>query len=259
MAAKKEPKKASPGVGQTGADPHAILPPKPAGDRSILINFVLDKSGSMDAIRAATISGFNEFRNEQARESGSALMTLTLFDTAFNTVATAVPIGDVRDLTLSTYAPSGMTALYDAVGHTLRLTDEYVAANHPDQVLFVIMTDGQENSSREFTRDKVFKVIEDRQRDAGYEFVYLGANQDSYLAGQAMGIRGGRMLDYAATPDEARAVMSRVSRNVSAHRHFAEKQAHEWFAPDFEVMATLDGEELAAQKAVYVRRGEKKN
>lgn len=257
MAGKKDPKKISSESGPQGANPY-VMPPEPPGERSILIDFVLDKSGSMEAIRAATISGFNEFRSEQARESGTALMTLTLFDTVFNTVATAVPIGDVRDLTTATYAPSGMTALYDAVGHTLRLTDEYVAVNHPDQVLFVIMTDGEENSSREFTRDSIFRLIEDRQRDAGYEFVYLGANQDSYVAGRAMGINGGRMLDYAATPEEARAVMSRVSANVSAHRHFAEKQAHEWFAPDFERMALLEGEELAAQKAAYVRRGEQK-
>lgn len=258
MAGKKDPKKVAPGVGPTGTNPYIILPPEPPGDRSILINFVLDKSGSMEVIRAATISGFNEFKNDQAREEGAAVMTLTLFDTVFNTVATAVAIADVRDLTPSTYGPSGMTALYDAVGHTLRLTDEYVAANHPDQVLFVIMTDGEENSSREFSRDKIFAVIEERQRDAGYEFVYLGANQDSYVAGRAMGIHGGRMLDYAATPEAARATMSRMSTNVSAHRRFAEKQAHEWFSPDFEVMATLSGEDLAAKKAEYVRRGENK-
>jgi uncharacterized protein YegL len=259
MADKQDPKKVSPDAGKTGDNPY-VLPPEPPADRSILINFLLDKSGSMQVIRDATISGFNEFKNDQAREAGTALMTLTLFDTSFRTVATAVPITDVRDLTATIYDPNGNTALYDAVGHTLRLTDEYVAANHPDQVLFVIMTDGEENSSREFGRDAIFRLIEERQRDAGYEFVYLGANQDSYLVGGAMGIRAGRMLDYTATPDAAVATMRRVSRNVSAHRHFAEKQAPEWFAADFEAMADLSAEDLAAQKAAYVRRtqGEKK-
>ena len=66
----------------------------------------------------------------------------------------------------------------------MRLTDEYVAPNHADQVLFVIMTGGEEDSSRKFTRDKIFKLIEDRQRDAGCEFVYLGVNRDSYVAGR---------------------------------------------------------------------------
>lgn len=231
-----------------------VMPPEPCGERTILINFVLDKSGSMEGLRAATIAGFNEFKNDQAREAGTALMTLTLFDTAFNTVATAVPVADVRDLTSATYAPSGMTALYDAVGHTLKLTDDYVAEHHPDQVLFVIMTDGQENSSREFGRDAIFALIEERQRDAGYEFIYLGANQDSYRSGQAMGIRAGRMLDYDATPDGARVVMARASDNVRAHRRFGEKQAPEWFAADFEAMANMEGQALADQKTAYVKR-----
>ncbi len=78
--------------------------------RSILINFVLDKSGSMDHIREATISGFNEFKNDQADEEGEAFFTLTLFDTSFNTVCEAVPAREVRDLDYGTYAPGGMTA-----------------------------------------------------------------------------------------------------------------------------------------------------
>lgn len=229
-----------------------VKTPEPR-DRSILINFVLDKSGSMAPLRDATISGFNEFKNDQAREAGSAVMTLTLFDTAFNTVASAAPVGDVLDLTSATYRPDGMTALYDAVGHTLRLTDDYVATHHPDQVLFVIMTDGEENSSREFSRDRIFKLVEDRQRDAGYDFIYLGANQDSYVSGQAMGIHAGRMLDYDATPEGATTTMARASRNVRAHRKFAEAQAPEWFSADFEAMADLDGDALAEQKAKYVR------
>jgi len=238
--------------------PPAPWPPEMAPERSILINFVLDKSGSMESIRSATISGFNEFKNDQAREAGSALMTLTLFDTRFHTVANAVPVRDVLDLDGASYEPDGMTALYDAVGHTLKLTDDYVAKHHPDQVLFVIMTDGEENSSREFSRGKIFGLIEERQRDAGYDFIYLGANQDSYVAGQAMGIHAGRMLDYDATPESAVRTMARASMNVRAHRRFAEKQAPQWFSPEFEAMADLEGEALADHKAEYVRKADPK-
>jgi len=255
MAAKKDPKNVHDHV--PAADSY-VMPPEPPADRTILINFVLDKSGSMESIRSATISGFNEFKNDQARAAGTALMTLTLFDTAFNTVSTAVPVGDVLDLTLKSYAPDGCTALYDAVGHTMKLTDDYVAKHKPDQVLFVIMTDGQENSSREFSRDRIFRLIEERQANAGYEFIYLGANQDSYVSGQQMGIRPGRMIDYDATPDGARAVMSRASMNVRAHRKWAAAQAPEMFSVDFEAMADLEGDALEAQKAKYVREAEKK-
>lgn len=255
MAGKKDPKKVQAGAQQPNV---YIKPPEPACDRSILINFVLDKSGSMESIRAATISGFNEFKNDQAREAGKALMTLTLFDTRFDTVAEAVPVGDVLDLTPQSYAPDGCTALYDAVGHTMKLTDDYVAKHKPDQVLFVIMTDGQENSSREFSRDKIFRLIEERQARAGYEFIYLGANQDSYASGLEMGIRAGRMIDYDATPDGARAVMSRASMNVRAHRRAMSQQEPVWFTPDFEAMADLEGDALEAQKAKYIREASKK-
>ena len=93
---------------------------------------------------------------------------------------------------------------------------ELQCARDRDGVAGSVFTDGEENSSREFQRDTVFRLIEERQRDAGYEFVYLGANQDSYIAGQEMGIRAGRMIDYEAT-----------------------------------------GEDLAAQKAAYVKREKK--
>jgi len=210
--------------------------PKKQEDRTILINVVLDKSGSMEVIRQATISGFNEFLGDQQREGGSARMTLTLFDTHFVTVATAVPVAEVAPLDLATYAPDGMTALYDAIGYTLKTTDDYVAQNKPDQVLFVIMTDGEENSSREFSREKIFRLIEDRQKNAQYEFIYLGANQDAYAVGRSIGVRGDRTLSYDATPDMAAATMTRVSHNVRAHRRsgLAVAQDAAWFSPEFE-------------------------
>ena len=219
---------------------HKKKPSKDADSRSILINFVLDKSGSMQSIQEATISGFNEFKNSQAAEDGEAFFTLTLFDTAFSTVCEAVPVREVSDLDRRTYAPDGMTALYDAIGHTMRLTDDFVAEHSPDQVLFVIMTDGFENASREFSGERIFQMIEDRQKLAEYEFIYLGANQDSYAVGRQMGLRDGRMLDYAATPEAARATMSRTSRNVSAHRRHGMKMSEEFFSPRMDKLGAID-------------------
>ncbi|TDB36931.1 MAG: VWA domain-containing protein [Actinobacteria bacterium] len=213
---------------------------------SILINFVLDKSGSMHSIRDATISGFNEFKNDQAREDGEAFFTLTLFDTGFQTVVEAVPLSDVYDLTRERYVPGGMTALYDAVAHTMRITDEFVAKNHPRQVLFVIMTDGQENASREVRRDDLFAMIKDRQDNAHYEFIYLGANQDSYAVGDSIGLRPGRTIDYAASPAATRNTMRYVSHNVRAHRRMAEEQSAAFFSPDMDALGALDANAWAA-------------
>jgi hypothetical protein len=215
-------------------------PTKDAESRSILINFVLDKSGSMDGIQEATIAGFNEFKNSQAAEDGDAFFTLTLFDTVLDTVCQAVPVREVNDLDGRTYAPGGMTALFDAIGHTMRITDDFVAAHEPDQVLFVIMTDGFENASREFSSERIFQMIEDRQKLAEYEFIYLGANQDSYAVGRQMGVRDGRMLDYAATPESSRAAMKRASHNVSAHRRHGEKMRDEFFSAHMDRVGAID-------------------
>jgi hypothetical protein len=218
------------------------IPARNAQDRTILINFVLDKSGSMDVIRDATISGFNEFKGDQAREEGKAFFTLTLFDTQFTTVSQAAPVREVPDLDHASYRPSGCTALYDAIGYTMRDTDDFVAANRPDQVLFVIMTDGAENSSREFSRDRIFQMIQDRQKNTQYEFIYLGANQDSYIAGHAMGLRDGRMMDYAHDPASAGTTLRRASHNVSAYRRHGKKGRDEFFNPELERLGSIDPE-----------------
>lgn len=220
----------------------ASKPENEAANRTTLINFVLDKSGSMDAIRDATISGFNEFKADQAKEEGKAFLTLTLFDTTFNTACSAVPVREVPDLALTSYRPSGCTALYDAIGYTMRITDDFVAANNPDQVIFVIMTDGYENSSREFSQRQIFDLIAERQKNAEYEFIYLGANQDSYGAGQDMGMRAGRMVDWAASDEEALRTMKRASYNVSAHRRHGTKQSAEFFSQAMEDLGAIDAE-----------------
>lgn len=224
------------------------------GACSILINFVLDKSGSMESVRDATISGFNEFKNDQAAEDGEAFFTLTLFDTSFNTVHSAAPMRKVRDLTRNTYVPNGMTALYDAIGHTMRITDEFVVANKPDQVLFVIMSDGEENSSRELSREQVFQMIRDRQNLMQYEFIYLGANQDSYLTGQRMGMRDGRTLDYAATGAGSKEAFMRASRNVKAHRRHGEAMREDFFSAELESVGAIDGAVWKAMSSEERRR-----
>ena len=215
---------------------------------TILINFVLDKSGSMDVIRDATISGFNEFKNDQARESGDAFFTLTLFDTRFHTVCEAVSVREVPDLDLASYVPDGMTALYDAIGHTMRITDDFVAEHQPDQVLFVVMTDGEENSSREFDRSRIFQLIEDHRTLAQYEFVYLGANQDSYAVGSGMGVAHGHTLDYDASSADTAAKMKQLSHNVRGHRRHGMPQSAEWFSPALEADGVLEPEEWERKK-----------
>lgn len=245
MTSKPRPQDTSGGTPASKAAPKRPHKPKDQGERSILINFVLDKSGSMDIIRAATISGFNEFLGDQQREGGEARMTLTLFDTQFYPVASAVPVREIAPLELATYAPDGCTALYDAIGHTMRVTDDYVATHHPDQVLFVIMTDGEENSSREFDQRRIFDLIQTRRDTAGYEFIYLGANQDAYEASEQIGIAHDRAMNWQAEPAAAAATMKRVSHNVRGYRRDGAPQmaSGAFFSADFEAAGALEWEE----------------
>ena len=235
----------------------AARTPKTQEERSILINFVLDKSGSMDIIRAATISGFNEFLGDQQREGGEARMTLTLFDTEFTTIASAVPVREIAPLELATYAPDGCTALYDAIGHTMRITDEYVAKHHPDQVLFVIMTDGAENASREFGQRRIFDLIKERQDTAGYEFIYLGANQDAYEASEQIGIAHDKAMNWQAEPAAAAATMKRVSHNVRGYRRDGSPQmaSGAFFSEDFEAAGALEWEEHKKRQQKLTEEG----
>lgn len=245
MTSKPRQQGTSGGAPARKAAPKRPHKPKDQEERSILINFVLDKSGSMDFIRAATISGFNEFLGDQQREGGEARMTLTLFDTQFYPVSSAVPVREIAPLDLESYVPDGCTALYDAIGHTMRITDDYVARQHPDQVLFVIMTDGAENASREFDQRTVFDLIQERKDGAGYEFIYLGANQDAYEASEQIGIARDRALNWQAEPAAAAATMKRVSHNVRGYRRDGARQmaSGDFFSADFEAAGALEWDE----------------
>ena len=171
---------------------------KPAGAKkagpSTLITFVLDRSGSMASIADAAISGFNEFKAERAGDPGETRMTLMMFEDDHEYICSAVPVAEVADLDHQTYRPGATTALYDAVGTAILEADAYLdaAAAKPDQVLFVILTDGLENASREFDQKRVFEMIRDRQKTREYDFLYLGANQDSYAESERMGVQSGR-------------------------------------------------------------------
>lgn len=186
---------------------------------SILIGFVLDKSGSMETVRAATIDGFNEFITDQVAHPGDAYLTLAMFDESYYLVAEAVPLREMPAMTPGNYTPSGCTALYDAMARTMSVMQAQVDAmtEKPDQVLLVVMTDGLENASREFTRQQVFEMVNER-RAAGWEVLYLGANQDSYAEGATVGVAPAAASNWEQTDVGQRANYKRASRAVARMR-----------------------------------------
>lgn len=142
--------------------------------------FILDRSGSMEMCREDTINGYNAFVDAQKEQGGT--MTLVLFDHEITTVYENVPIEEVVPLNRETFEPRGSTALLDAVGHVLKM-------NLPRESIVVILTDGEENSSVKYTTEHVKDLLEMREKNDGWSFIYLGANQDTITAASNLGIR----------------------------------------------------------------------
>ena len=166
-----------------------------------LIGVILDRSGSMGSCLEATIAGFNQFLQTQQRDAagGRALMSLTQFDDRYESNFVGEPIENVPLLDTRSYVPRGGTALHDAIGRTIHETEAWVREQSwNDRVLILIITDGQENASREYDLRAVRALIERKERD-GWNFAYMGANQDSYAVGGAMGVRADFTQNYTAT------------------------------------------------------------
>jgi uncharacterized protein YegL len=149
------------------------------------VAIVMDKSSSMGTIRGSTISGFNEYIDTLKQKGEYCEVTLTYFDTETEQAFVKIPIKKVKNLTEDSYIPSGMTALYDGVGETIDALDKKVKGNTP--VLVVIITDGGENSSKEYTQRQVAAMIK-KQEKKGWTFVFIGANQDSWATAQSFGL-----------------------------------------------------------------------
>jgi uncharacterized protein YegL len=186
------------------------------------ITFVLDSSGSMEAIEADTRGGFNAFLEDQRDEPGTATVTLYDFNTTVDQIYEDYPISDAPRLNKETYTPGGRTALYDAITRAVDETGETIAAldaaEQPDNVIIVVLTDGKENAS-ETSQDAVRGRIEHRQDGDDWEFMFIGANQDAVLTAEGMGIDRDRSLTMAHDGEGTRDAYESTSANVSELRN----------------------------------------
>ena len=184
------------------------------------ISVVLDRSGSMEDVRDDTIGGFNTFLKDQKATPGMAALTLVQFDSEYEIVHAGKPIAEIPRLTKHTFVPRGSTALLDAIGRTINATGARLAAmpesERPGKVVFVILTDGQENASREFNLGMIHAMISHQSNVYKWQFLFLGANQDAIEAGGLMGVTAANAMTYAAnamgTPAAFRATSKRVAR-----------------------------------------------
>lgn len=179
---------------------------------------VLDKSGSMNPIKFDTIGGFNEFLKEQQGVEGKANLTLVQFDTSYEFTYRGVDIQEAKELSDNTYRPGGMTALLDAVGRGIIETENRITdmKKKPDQVIFMIITDGYENSSLEFTREQIAKLVKDKQDVEKWDFLFVGAGIDSFGEAGSLGMKTNSTANY----DKSNVVQAyaAMSSNIKSYR-----------------------------------------
>ena len=180
------------------------------------ITVVLDRSGSMEVIKSATIEGLNSFIRNQQSDEFRTFLSLVQFDDIYESLYENKDIKQVKFLTHDTYQPRGTTALLDAVGITLKLTKKRIKkiSSKPDHVLIVIITDGEENASSKFNRPEIFKMINKREEKDGWKFVFLAANQDAIQEGGNFGIKPDRALTFAHDSEGVKAAINSVSENI---------------------------------------------
>lgn len=165
--------------------------------------FLRDRSGSMASVKSDVIGGFNEFIAEQKKEPGELTVTSVQFDSIdrYEVLNDFSPLDSVQLLNESNYVPRGSTPLNDALGRLINETGNRLAKLHEDQrpekVMVVVITDGEENSSKEFTTAKIKEMISHQEKQYQWKFIYIGANQDAFAEG---GMRGmGTSLNYISS------------------------------------------------------------
>ncbi|HYE10921.1 MAG TPA: vWA domain-containing protein [Patescibacteria group bacterium] len=186
------------------------------------IIFLLDRSGSMGGLENDTIGGFNAFLHNQKQLDGKTLITTVLFDNQYELLWNGIDANNVK-LTSREYFVRGTTALLDAVGKTI-LDVGYRLANtkeedRPGKVIFVIITDGMENSSKEFTYSKIKELIQHQQQKYNWEFVFLGANIDAVSEAENIGICEDNAYNFEATGEGVKEMYCMVCEEVSHRRY----------------------------------------
>jgi uncharacterized protein YegL len=187
------------------------------------IVFIVDRSGSMSSIATDMIGGYNRFIEDQKKlNHGTCDVSFYQFNEGYETIYENTPVAFVKNLDRDTFIPNGSTALYDAIGRTIlavgRQLEKLAESERPDKVLIAIITDGYENASKEFTAEKVKKMIEEQTSKYSWIFTYLGANQDAWSVGQNIGISTSRSLNYVANAKGANAMFDSLTSNVSSLR-----------------------------------------
>ena len=182
--------------------------------------FILDRSGSMYRLTDDTIGGYNATLDKQKAEKTEAVVTTVLFNNRNTILHDRIPVVDVTHITRNDYEARGSTALYDAIGSTI----DHIESIHryirpediPEKTLFVITTDGMENSSHQFSREQIKEKIEKKKTEKGWEFIFLAANIDTHEAAESIGIERSRASSFRADSGGIRVMYQKLDRSIDA-------------------------------------------
>ena len=183
---------------------------------------IVDASGSMHSLISDVIGGLNEFIDGQKKIEGEANFTLITFDASVKTVMANIALGDVPTITEKHYEVGGMTTMNDAIGQGIVNLGNKLKSmpedERPGTVVVAIMTDGQENRSKEYTRADIKKMIEIQENDYQWEFIFMAANMDAGTEGMSMGITPDKSMTFGADSTGMRASMSYMSKKTTEYR-----------------------------------------
>ena len=180
--------------------------------------FILDRSGSMSGLEADTIGGFNAMIEKQKKQDGECFVSTVLFDGVSEVLHDRVSLSEIKPMTDRDYIVRGCTALLDALGgaiHHIGNVHKYARPEDvPENTMFVITTDGMENSSRRYSSEKVKAMIEKQKAKYGWEFLFIGANIDAVETAAQYGIDADRAVNYTPDPDGTSIVYESVAKAV---------------------------------------------
>ncbi len=196
------------------------------------IVFILDKSGSMAGLEKDTIGGFNALINKQKQMDGEVTVTTVLFNHDSTLLHDRINIKGIAPLTEAQYNVSGTTALLDAIGNSIKKMQETQSVTlkeaQPDKIIFVITTDGEENSSTQYNVQMIKKLIS-KQKELGWEFMFLGANIDAVQTASRMGLKEEDAVDFIADSQGTKVIYEAVAEQIISVRQTGKRQ-HNWKA-----------------------------
>lgn len=174
--------------------------------KKVNVVFLLDRSGSMAGCVEDTIGGYNNYLNEQRQTANAVFVSTILFDNNYEVLHDCVPIEKIKDITKEQYYVRGTTALYDAIGKTIEDLDKKQLDN---KILFIITTDGLENASVNYHKEQVKELIEGHKN---IEFIYVGANIDSYAEASSIGIKADYVANYETNEKGVKKLFKSVAK-----------------------------------------------